>query len=183
MSSRPEIASVEEVYRGRLFSVKHVRAIYDGREVVREVVEHPGSVAVVALDEDGRFLLVTQYRVGVDEITLEIPAGTLERGESPEECALREVEEETGYRARELRLIAKTYTAPGYSSETLYIYKAEAARGSGTRHEPDENIKVVKMSADEVLKAIRENEINDLKSIAALLLYIYSTSGISGVSA
>lgn len=172
-SQHPKIVSAESVYEGKLVSVKRVRAIFGNEEVLREVVEHPGSVAVVGRDEEDRFLLVSQFRMAVGETTLEIPAGTLERGEDPAHCAYREFEEETGYRAVDLRLLAETYTTPGYTSEKLYIFSAKARSGSGPRWEPDENIRLVRMSRDEVLAAIQRKEIRDLKSIAALLFAIY----------
>ncbi|GBC70325.1 ADP-ribose pyrophosphatase [Candidatus Calditenuaceae archaeon HR02] len=176
MNRLPEIISSRLVYSGRLVSVRLVRAKYVGREVVREVVEHPGSVAIVATDSEGRFLLVSQYRIGVGEETLEIPAGTLEEGEEPARCAERELEEETGLKADGLRLIAETYTSPGYSNEKLYIFVGRAPTVGLQRHDVDENIKVVRLTREQVLDAIRNGSIRDLKSIAALLMSIFMDS-------
>lgn len=173
MRKHPQIISTEQVYRGKLFSVRRFRLKFGPDEVWREVVEHPGSVAIVATDEDGRFLLVSQFRVGVNESTIEIPAGTLEEGEEPHECAKRELEEETGYRPKELRLIGETFVSPGYSSERLYIFTAEAIPGGASRHEADENIVVVRLSREEMVSAIKDGKIRDLKSIAGLLIYLF----------
>ncbi|MEM0483047.1 MAG: NUDIX hydrolase [Nitrososphaerota archaeon] len=169
----PEIISSELVYSGRLVSVRRVRAKYDEREAVREVVQHPGSVAIVATDAEGRFLLVSQYRVAVGGETLEIPAGTLEEGEEPARCAERELEEETGVKAEDLRLVAETYTTPGYTNEILYIFVGKASAVGVPRHDVDEDIKVVRLTREQVLNAIRKGNIRDLKSIAALLMGIF----------
>jgi ADP-ribose pyrophosphatase len=176
MSRPPQIVSSELVYSGKLVSVRRVRAKYDEREVVREVVEHPGSVAIVATDAEGRFLLVSQYRIGVGEETLEIPAGTLEEGEEPARCAERELEEETGLKADGLRLLSETYTTPGYTTERLYIFAGRASTAGVPRHDVDENIKVIRLTREQVLDAIRNGRIRDLKSIAALLMSIYLNS-------
>ncbi|MEM0381961.1 MAG: NUDIX hydrolase [Nitrososphaerota archaeon] len=173
MKRAPEIISTRGVYDGRLIAVKLIRARYGEEEVEREVVEHPGSVAIVATDSVGRFLLVKQYRVGVGEDTIEIPAGTLEEGEEPLKCAERELEEETGYRALDLHPLANTYTSPGYTSERLYIFTAKAVQGGVSKHETDENIRVIRLSREEVLEAISRGEIRDLKSIAGLLMAIF----------
>lgn len=176
MNRLPVIISSEVVYSGKLFSVRLVRAKYGSREVVRELVEHPGSVAIVATDADGKFLLVSQYRIGAGEETLEVPAGTLEKGEEPAMCAEREFEEETGFKADGLRLLAETYTTPGYTTERLYIFAGRASRVGVPRHDVDENIKVVRLTREEVLDAIRSGIIRDLKSIAALLVSIFLDS-------
>ncbi|MCS7145190.1 MAG: NUDIX hydrolase [Nitrososphaerota archaeon] len=177
MSPLPERVSSERVYEGELVSVTRVRLRYEGEEVVREIVEHPGSVAVVATDREGRFLLVHQYRVGVGEATLEIPAGTLEEGEDPVKCAERELEEETGYRAEGLSLVAVTFPTPGYANERLYIFAGRASEGGAPRREVDEDIRVVRLTRDEVVEAIRRGEIRDLKSIAGLLMSILLNLG------
>ncbi len=173
MKRPPEIISRELVYSGRLVSVRRVRAKYYDREVVREVVEHPGSVAIVATDSEGKFFLVSQYRIGVGEETLEIPAGTLEEGEEPRRCAEREFEEETGFKADSLRLLAETYTTPGYTTERLYIFVGRASTAGVLRHDVDENIRVVRLTREQVLDAVRSGGIRDLKSIAALLMSIF----------
>jgi len=167
---RPEILWEELIYRGRLFSVKRLSASYEVGLVVREVVQHPGSVAVVATDDEGNYILVSQFRVSVGDWTIEVPAGTLEEGEDPEDCAARELEEETGYKAEDLNLLAETYTSPGYTNERLYVYVGRARPGGVSRRDSDEDIEVVRLGRDGVLEAIRTGKIKDLKSIAGLLL-------------
>jgi len=166
----PTIVSSEYLYRGRLISLKMVRAIYPRGEVVREVVEHPGSVVIVPELEPGRYLLLRQHRISVGEVLLELPAGTIEAGEKPEDCAARELEEETGYKAGQLIRLARTYSTPGYSTETMDIFLARNLEKSSSKLESDEEIELMEMDREAVARAVREGEIRDLKTIAALFL-------------
>lgn len=166
-----ERISSESIYRGRVFEVKRDEIRVRGRSIVREVVIHPGAAAILPILPNGRILLIRQYRYPVDETLLEIPAGTLEKGESPEECARRELEEETGYRAGRLRLLASFYMAPGYSSEYLRLYLAEELERGERRPEVDEEIELTEMGLEEALKAVRDGLIRDSKTIIALLYY------------
>jgi ADP-ribose pyrophosphatase len=147
-----------------------VRAIYPRGEVVREVVEHPGSVVIVPELEPGRYLLLRQHRISVGEVLLELPAGTIEAGEKPEDCAARELEEETGYKAGQLIRLARTYSTPGYSTETMDIFLARNLEKSSSKLESDEEIELMEMDREAVARAVREGEIRDLKTIAALFL-------------
>ena len=171
---RPEILSSEEIYRGRVFRVRVDRLRYGGREIAREVVEHPGSVVILPLLDDRTLLLIRQYRHAVGEELVEAPAGTLEAGESPERCALRELEEETGYRAGRVVKFAEFYLAPGYSSERMHAFVAKELERGESRPEEDENISVIKVSVDEALKMVESGEIRDVKTIASILLYFRS---------
>lgn len=166
-----ERISSETIYRGRVFEVRRDRVRIRGRSIVREVVVHPGAAAILPILSDGKILLIRQYRYPVDENLLEIPAGTLEEGENPEECALRELEEETGYKAGRLMLLTSFYMAPGYSSEYLRLYLAEDLERGVQRPEIDEEIELVEMGLEEALKAVREGLIKDSKTIIALLYY------------
>jgi len=166
-----EKVSEEFVYRGKLFSVRRDRVKIKGRVRIREVVIHPGASAILPILDDGKILLVRQYRYAVGEELLEIPAGTLEVGEKPEDCALRELEEETGYRAENVKLLTTLYLAPGYSSERLHLFQAENLKKRAQKLEVDEEIELVTMELREVLNAIKNGKIRDAKTIAAILYY------------
>jgi ADP-ribose pyrophosphatase len=139
----------------------------DGTGTMREVVEHRGAAAVVPILED-RVILVRQFRYAASLELLEIPAGTLEQGETPEACARRELEEETGYRSNELRKFLECFIAPGYSTEKIHFYLATKLEHTKMMREEDERIKIKAVPIPEALNEIRSGEIRDAKTICAL---------------
>ncbi len=143
-----------------------------GRRTARDIVEHPGAVAIVPILDDGRVVLVRQYRYAVGKELLEIPAGTLEEGEAPDTCARRELKEETGYNAGSVVKMISFYTAPGYSSEVIHIYVATLLRKGEQRAEEDERISVEAYGIDELLRMIEENAIEDGKTVAGVLSWL-----------
>jgi ADP-ribose pyrophosphatase len=161
----------EYLYRGRVVTLR-IDTIQtpDGREIRREIVEHHGAVAIVPRLDAETILLIRQYRQAVGETLLEIPAGTLEEGESADDCAARELEEEIGYRPGRLRRMFSQYLAPGYSSEVLHAYFAEELERSAVNPDADEQIEVVPVRASEIERMILDGQIKDAKSIAALLV-------------
>jgi ADP-ribose pyrophosphatase len=156
------------------------RTVYDGKlvdvtlerwgEHEREIVEHPGSVAVVAVDREGRVTLVRQPREPARKKLLELPAGTLEEGEEPLATARRELEEETGQRGGEWRELAAFYTTPGFCRERMHLFVAEGVEPGEARREADEEIELVAVPVEELRALVRELE--DAKTIAGLLLYL-----------
>jgi ADP-ribose pyrophosphatase len=159
------------VYDGKILNLRVDRvAITGGGEAVREIVEHPGGVAVVALDEASQVLLARQYRYAVGSALLELPAGTLEVGELPAEAAVRELEEETGYRAAHVEPLCHFYPSPGYTSELLHLFLATGLESVGARPEADERIEVVPTAWDDAMAMIAHGEICDAMSIIGLLL-------------
>jgi ADP-ribose pyrophosphatase len=122
---RAEVVSTNMLHRYRIFAiVEHALWLPSGRTVVRQVVHHPGAVVIMSRLEDGRLLLIQQYRFAVGETLLEFPAGTLEPGKAPLECAKRELIEETGYRADHWRALGMTYPSPGYCDEQQHLFMA-----------------------------------------------------------
>ncbi len=140
-----------------------------GRITTREIVEHRGSVAVVALDEDDNVLLVNQFRSAVGRTLLEIPAGTLEPGEEATACALRELREETGYMAESVEQLHVFYASPGFSDERIWLYLGTGLRPGSQDVEGDESIEVVKLPLSRALEMIGSEEICDGKTILGLL--------------
>ncbi len=168
---REQRVSGQRVWGGRLLAVDVDRVrLADGSEAVREVVRHPGAVVVVALDREGRILLVSQFRYAVGRTLLELPAGTLGDGEEPLACARRELAEETSSAAERWTALARFYSAPGFCDEQLHCFLAEDLSPAPGRADADERIEVVPISLDRALELIDGGEIRDAKSVAGLLL-------------
>lgn len=157
-----------EVYAGRAFRVREDVIEADGRRMNRQVVVHPGAAAILPLLPDGRIVLVRQYRHALAERFLEIPAGTLEPGEPPAECARRELEEEAGYRAGALAPLGSVCPAPGISTEIIHLFAATELTAVPARPEPDEDIEIELHPLDGVVRMIAAGEIRDGKTVAAV---------------
>ncbi len=139
-------------------------------EVEIEIVHHNGGAGTLPLFEDGTVALVRQWRYPLGRYSLEIAAGRIEPGHSPEETAARELEEELGYRASELRKLGEFFVAPGYCEERLFVYLATGLEASRQNLDDDEEIEVVRMPFAEALARVHSGEIDDAKSIITLLL-------------
>lgn len=160
-----------EVYQGWRIVVLRDKVQYpDGVERVYDVIEHPGAVTMVPVDETGNIWLIEQYRYAVKDTLLELPAGTLEANEAPEVSAIRELREEIGVTADHLQKIGEMYLAPGYSSEYMHIYLATDLREAPLEKDPGEFIDVIKLPATEVYQMVAEDKIRDGKTIAGLAL-------------
>lgn len=143
-----------------------------GKIRVREVVVHPGAVIILPVLDDGRIVLIRNYRHTVLEELWELPAGTLELGEEPVACAARELTEETGYTAAQLVPLGWFYTSPGILTEKMYAFLATALTVGQQQLEAHELIRVQPLSVPEIRRLIRENLIVDAKTIATLLKYL-----------
>jgi ADP-ribose pyrophosphatase len=158
------------------------RVVYDGKlidltlerwgEHEREIVEHPGAVAVVAVDAEERVVLVRQLREPARKKLLELPAGTLDAGEEPEACARRELEEETGLTGGDWRPLARFWTTPGFCREVMHVFAVEGVREGTATPEGDEEIEVVRIPLLELDR--RVDELEDAKTLAGVLLYLRS---------
>jgi len=161
----------ELVYRGRAFDVRRDQLqLPDGQIAALDIVVHVGAVTILPLDEHGNILFVRQYRHAVGQELLELPAGTLEPGEPPEVCARREIREETGMAAAQLRKIGEFFLAPGYSTELMYVFLATGLHPDPLPGDSDEFIRVEEVPVADVFRMIESGEIQDAKSLAALLL-------------
>jgi ADP-ribose pyrophosphatase len=164
-----EHVSSKRLYEGRILNLRVDQVkVQNGKLANREIVEHRGAAAIVPILEGNSVILVRQYRYAVSTELLEIPAGTLEPNENPEKCARRELEEETGYKCREITKILECFVAPGYSTEKIHIYLAKGLTKTETKMEDDENIIVESFSLEAALDKIRSGEIQDAKTIAGL---------------
>lgn len=162
--------SSEMVYRGKILNLRvDTVQLPGGEESKREVVEYVGAVAIVALTKDKEVLMVRQYRYPVQEELLEIPAGKLEPGENPLECAQRELLEETGARAKIWRELYGFYSTPGFSTEKMYVFLAMDLSFEDQQLDDDEFVELEKMSLNSAIELIRNGQIKDAKSIVGLL--------------
>lgn len=164
--------STEHIYEGRVIKVRvDTVRLGNGKVSKREIVDHRGAVALVAIDENDRVLLVRQYRKAADKELLEIPAGTLEAGEDPLACAHRELAEETGFSASRIERLTGFFPVPGYSTEFLHVYAATGLQPAAGSADEDEDIEVVPTPLARALDMVVSGEICDGKSIVGLLLY------------
>ncbi|HVU88004.1 MAG TPA: NUDIX hydrolase [Pirellulales bacterium] len=151
--------------------VRRTQQLPDGRLSSREVIEHPGAVAIVPLVDETHVCLIRNYRLAIGQWLLEIPAGTLEPGEDPSETARRELAEETGYTARSLTPLCQLVFSPGILRERMHIFVASGLSPGPTRLEFGEQIATQVMPLTEILAMIERGEVEDAKTVAALLLF------------
>ncbi len=161
--------STQRVWEGRIFAVDHEEVeLADGSHAMRELVRHHGGAAVVAA-LDGRVCLVRQYRVALGRVTLEIPAGKLELGEKGEDCAARELAEETGLVAERLVPLVTTLGSPGFTNEHTEVFLAQDVRRGEARPDEGEVVRIVWLPVDEVVAAMRSGLVQDAKTVAGIL--------------
>ena len=159
------------LYRGKIVNLRLDSVVLEnGKTALREVVEHPGAVGIIALKDNGNIVMVRQYRKAVDQVLLELPAGKLEKGEDPEDCAARELAEETGYTAAELRFLVSFYTSPGFSDEIMHMFLATGLRQGEKTPDEDEMMETVEVSPGRATDMVLRGEIRDVKTVAGVLL-------------
>lgn len=163
----------ETIFNGKIIQLKLLKVKLPNKKYThREIVSHPGAVAIVPILPNNQIVFVRQYRKAVEEILLEIPAGTLNKAESPLACAKRELIEETGFTARSFKKILDFYPSPGYCNERIHIYKAIGLTKVGGLQETDEFIKIITLPITKVKKLIRLGKIKDAKTLIALSYFI-----------
>lgn len=140
----------------------------DGKTFRRDTIVHPGAVAVLPVTAKGTFLFIRQFRAAARGWLLEIPAGTLEKGEAPLACAKRELVEEVGFAAKKWRKLGSIFVAPGYTTERIHIYEARGLTPAHAEQDEDEHIELAELTRAEVLAAVKKGRICDGKSIAAV---------------
>jgi len=161
----------EEVFDGVLLKVRRDRVrLPDGNTAVRECIRHPGAVLILAQRDDQCILFVRQFRYPVGEALLELPAGRIDPGEALQDCAQRELVEETGYRAREWQRLGSIHPCVGYSDERIEIFLARGLVEVGAQPDADEFLEILHLSIDEAEQAARDGRITDAKTLCALFL-------------
>ena len=174
----PRDAQLEEkplsedlAWSGRIFNINRLQVeLPDGRNAVRDVVRHPGAVAIVALTEDGRICLVRQYRTALGRVTVEIPAGKLDPGEDPLEAASRELVEETGMQAEKIAFLTTIASSDGFCDELIHIYMATGLSFSKSSPDADEFINVDLVDLRELIDAVLDGRIEDAKTVVGALI-------------
>jgi ADP-ribose pyrophosphatase len=164
--------NAEILLTGRKFSVeRRIQTTPDGRTHEREIVVHPGAVTILPILPDGRVCLIRNFRVAVEQMLIELPAGTLDPDEDPAEAAHRELIEETGYHAGRLERLCEFYMSPGILNERMIVFAALDLQAGETALEPGEQIEPLLVPWEEALRLVEAGEIRDSKTIAALLFY------------
>ena len=159
------------IYDGKILGLSLYDLKIRGRKVKREIIEHRGAAAMLAFDEKGKLILVKQHRYPHGYV-LEIPAGTLDKGENPRKCAFREIKEETGDSAKKMTPLLSYYPSIGYNKEVIHCFLASGLKKSGSlKLDDDEIISVVKMDFKKLIQMIKSGKIIDSKTICAVLTY------------
>lgn len=161
------------IYHGKIISLRRDE-FFDEHQIKRQydVVLHPGAVAIIPIDEEGNLYFVKQWRRATSEILLELPAGTLEPGESPIDCAQRELQEEIGFMPKTLISLGGIYTAPGFSNEFIHLFLAEGLSKSVLKGDDSDYIDIIKTSVDDALHLMKDGHIRDAKTLSGILIYL-----------
>lgn len=167
---KPKIISTEELYKGKIFDVLLAKIRESDVEYEREIVTHKGSAVIVPVFADNTIALVRQYRHPAQKYLLEIPAGSLETGEDPETGARRELEEEIGVTAGRIEKLIEFYVSPGFLAEKMFVYLATDLAETAQNLEADELINIEKVSFEQAFQMIKNNEIEDAKTMVGLIL-------------
>ncbi|MCL6594041.1 MAG: NUDIX hydrolase [Alicyclobacillus sp.] len=167
------MTSRNTVYQGSFLRLERWTVqLPDGRLADRDVVRHPGAVAVLAEPAPGSVLCVKQFRPATGQCLLEVPAGKLEPEEAPEQCARRELAEETGYHATSWKPLYSFYTSPGFADERITLFYATGLTPGPARPDADEYVEVVTLSREQVATAVAAGDISDAKTLVALLWWL-----------
>ena len=170
MKVSKKILTTENVYDGKLIKVYLDTVMINDRTAVRESIKHPGAAGIVAVTGNEEILFIKQFRHAINNSILEVPAGLLEKEETPKECALRELEEETGYKAKTIIKLTEFYTSVGCSDEVCHLYLGMDLSKGKIRQDIDEEIlKIVKIPVNKSILMIMKNEIKDSKTIIAVI--------------
>jgi ADP-ribose pyrophosphatase len=175
--------SGERVFSGKLIAVDVDQVIEPeaSKPARREVVRHAGAAAVVPCLPGAKILLIRQYRYAPDSYLWEIPAGILEPGEKPENCAARELTEETGYTAEKIEFLARIHSSPGFSDEVVHLFRADNIRPGTARPDPEEHLEVRAFDILEAIDLISAGLITDSKTVSGILLAARDLCPVAGI--
>lgn len=171
MNYEEKTLSIQQIYDGNIIKVeKQTVSLPDGKEATRDIILHPGASAVIPLNEKGELYMVTQYRKPIEKVSLEIPAGKLDKGEDPAVCARRELKEETGLEAGKMQHLVSVHSTPGFSNEVLHLYlAADLVEGDACADE-GEFISSERIPVGKLVDMVLNHEITDAKTIIGVLL-------------
>ncbi len=172
--------SSEQLYSGKVLNLyRDTVELPNGRTTELEIIRHPGASAVVPLKEDGRVILIRQFRHAAGGFIYEIPAGKLDPQEDPRDCAARELEEEIGYRAGSLELLTSIWTAPGFTDEVIHIYKGTSLEFGKQNLDQDEILEIVEWPLEDAISKIQDGTIRDAKTIIGLQMVFGGKNNIT----
>ena len=178
MNYYEKTVSEKHIYKGNIIDVDLLTVtLPNGKTATRDIVRHPGASAVIPLNEKGEIYMVRQFRKPLDSVSLEIPAGKLDKGEDPIVCAGRELKEETGLTAEKLTYLVSVHSTPGFSDEVLHLFAATGLKEGDSCADEDEFITTEKYHVDELLGMVLEGKITDAKSIIGIFLADKIVSG------
>lgn len=167
----------EVLFEGRIIRVeRHTVALEGGERASREIVRHPGAVAIIAEPSPGSLVFVRQYRKAIEGYLLEIPAGKLEPGEDPADCARRELEEETGYRAQSVEPVAACFTSPGFADEKIHLFYAGELEPGDAHPDADEAVDVIRADRAQIEDWLARGELRDAKTLVGVLWWLRRTT-------
>ena len=165
-----KILSEECAWKGKILDVHRLEVeLPNGHRSARDIVRHPGAAAVVALTESGKIVLVRQYRTAIDRVTVEIPAGKLDPGEDPLDCAKRELHEETGCTADNFLSLGMLYPSPGYFNEIIFLYLATGLHAGNMQPDEDEFLEVERIPLEKAVQMVMDGALPDAKTQTAIL--------------
>ncbi|MFC4804387.1 NUDIX hydrolase [Filifactor villosus] len=172
MMNKETTIDTKKVYTGKIVNLRVDTVEITGRGYAqRELISHRGGVCCVAITDENKILFVKQFRKAVEKELIELPAGTLEAGETPDQAVVREVREETGYAICDVRPVSEFYPTPGYSDEKGHLFVASATERGEMRPDADEDIEVLEFTLEEAIEKIERGEIVDAKTIMGIALY------------
>ena len=170
---REKTIKTEQIYNGRVINLrKDEVTLPDGKKSIREIIDHPGAVVILAENKEMKLIMVEQFRKAVEDVLLELPAGTIEPNEDTIECAKRELEEETGYQAERWQKVIEFYSAPGFCNEKLTLFFAHNLVKTSTNTDHDEFIEVKDVDRSEIISLIKNNQIKDAKTLIGILWWL-----------
>ncbi|MBM4762193.1 NUDIX hydrolase [Bacillus sp. B15-48] len=170
-SLKEKTLHTEQIFEGRVISLQVDEVeLPNGKTSKREIIKHPGAVAIIAVTDDNKIVMVEQYRKALERTIIEIPAGKLEKDEPPEVCAFRELEEETGYECTKMDWLLSFYTSPGFADELVHLFVATGLKkkANAATTDEDEFVNLMEVSLEEALELMREQKIHDAKTAYAV---------------
>lgn len=163
----------EKIFEGKILNLRVDTVELENQKYAkREIVEHKGASAIIAINEKNEIILVKQYRKAVEDFLYELPAGLINVAEEPIECALRELREETGYEAQTITKIYEFYSSPGFSNEKIYLFKAENLNFISTKFDEDEFIEITSFNKEEIKRMLDSGRITDSKTLIGILYWM-----------
>ena len=170
---REKTIRTERIYSGRVINLrKDEVTLPNGKKSTREIIDHPGAVVILAQNSKEKVIMVKQFRKAIEDVLLELPAGTLEPNEEIINCAKRELEEETGYQAQNWEKIYDFYSAPGFCSEKLSLFYAWNLKKTKTKTDHDEFIKVMEYDKKRITSLLNNNQVRDAKTLVGILWWL-----------